>query len=591
VNAQEWLKLLGGGQFGPLCRQILAALDVVCASTYARPEATAQQSLDLITNLILFTFTQPYFIIPDEFADQFVARNHAISNLVANSHFRTTDAQLEVIRNQSSNFIKILTLYSARNRVEFDRKAIFAVNPYLASIWYMQYAELFHAGLVNPVVQENLRRHMENPPGNMVTVSNMQEPFFGASYTGSDAAERAVKRAVNETVQRVAGTMPGASLEGRNRRKVAVLSTYWRRHHSVYRNYSQFIAALRPKYHVTFIQLGRYSEQFTEGFDEVRVLESNRGIVDPKQILQNDFQAMVYPDIGMTSESVLLSNFRLAPVQMALLGHSVSTFGAEIDYFFSGANVEVAEEPERNYSERLVLLPEMGVIHNRPLYTRAAVRPKPGFAKDPERVLINCPWQSHKVNVEALRTLAAIRDRSKRPVCFRFFIGAGTNLYNDHPPFYYQMREALGAGNFELATDMSYEHYMYAMEQGHFSLDSWHFGGCNTVSDSLFIRVPIVCREGGRWYNRIGPHMLRLAGVPELVAGSEEAYVQTALRLIEEEGFRRSLGERLERTDLDQTIYRKNDLPHFVAAFDYLMEHHERLKAEGARTPLRFPRG
>src|SRR2546429_306824 len=77
-----------------------------------------------------------------------------------------------------------------------------------------------------------------------------------------------------------------------------------------------------------------------------------------------------YPDIGMTPQSILLANLRLAPIQIMSLGHPVSTWGSEIDYFISGADVEPPNYPERNYSERLVLLPGCGGVYNRPLYER-----------------------------------------------------------------------------------------------------------------------------------------------------------------------------------------------------------------------------
>jgi hypothetical protein len=285
----------------------------------------------------------------------------------------------------------------------------------------------------------------------------------------------------------------------------------------------------------------------------------------------------------MTSESIVLANLRLAPIQVCMLGHSVSTFGADIDYYISGAAVEVPDQPELNYSERLILLPDMGCVHNVPLYKNR------NPCKTLDRILINCPWQGHKVNYPSLLLLQKIVKASRRPVCFRFFIGGGTQLYNDHPPFVTHLLDILGPESFQIVTDLNYDEYMAHIEQGHLSLDSWHFGGCNTVSDSLFARVPILCREGQRWYNRIGPHMLRVAGFPELAATTEDEYVETALRLIHDDAWRDQLTQRLVDTDLHNTIYARPDVPHFAAAIDYLMQNHESLKSSADRSPLRFP--
>ena len=41
------------------------------------------------------------------------------------SSFKTTDAFLQILQQQPQNLAKILALYSARNRVAFDRRAFF----------------------------------------------------------------------------------------------------------------------------------------------------------------------------------------------------------------------------------------------------------------------------------------------------------------------------------------------------------------------------------------------------------------------------------------------------------------------------------
>ena len=84
------------------------------------------------------------------------------------------------------------------------------------------------------------------------------------------------------------------------------------------------------------------------------------GVTDLSKLKENDFQAVYFPDIGMSPHSIFLANMRLAPIQFCSPGHSVSTYGADIDYFITGATVEEPDHPEKNYSERLVLLPERG---------------------------------------------------------------------------------------------------------------------------------------------------------------------------------------------------------------------------------------
>jgi hypothetical protein len=115
------------------------------------------------------------------------------------------------------------------------------------------------------------------------------------------------------------------------------------------------------------------------------------------------FDVLFYPEVGMFSHTLWLANQRLARVQVAGYGHSVSTFGAKIDYWIGGADAELPPddtaaaassadgaletlenafpelEPLRdertdalrlpNYSETLVLLPGLGCEHDRPSWT------------------------------------------------------------------------------------------------------------------------------------------------------------------------------------------------------------------------------
>jgi predicted O-linked N-acetylglucosamine transferase (SPINDLY family) len=97
-----------------------------------------------------------------------------------------------------------------------------------------------------------------------------------------------------------------------------------------------------------------------------------------------------------------------------------------------------------------------------------------------------------------------------------------------------------------------------------------------------------VCWEGDKWYNRIGPEMLRRAGLVECVARDEESYIALARRMITDGVWRAELRARLETADLDATIYGREEGTHFATAMEYLLDHHRRLQAEGGREPIRI---
>ena len=138
----------------------------------------------------------------------------------------------------------------------------------------------------------------------------------------------------------------------------------------------------------------------TRFFKDVKELKVRQGTLDVEPLADNEFGLVYFPDIGMTKFSISLANLRIAPIQVAALGHSVSTFGALIDYSISGADVEIPDHPERFYSERLVLLPGCGSINEPPLYSPVARK------KTVTEFVLNCPWLPQKINyrlVEMMR--------------------------------------------------------------------------------------------------------------------------------------------------------------------------------------------
>jgi len=132
--------------------------------------------------------------------------------------------------------------------------------------------------------------------------------------------------------------------------------------------------------------------------------------------------------------------------------------------------------------------------------------------------------------------------------------------------------------------------YMALLEEGDLSIDSFHFGGCNTIADTLFLRLPTVTYEGDKWYNRIGSQMLRMVGTPELIATNDDEYVEIVTRLIDDEEFRHEIRDRLVETDLEATIFNTASAGSFRDAFDYLIANHAQLSRETDSSPVRIGR-
>ncbi len=580
-NPRELMELYVSRRFDDLSEKSLSMLAHFGQATYVTLSPQEQHFVNIFIKHFLYFFTQADYIISEQHIRPFLRHNLTISNLVAVSSFRTTDAHLELLRLEDvGSFRKTLVLYSARNAVKYDRRKFFDLDPVLASLWHSTYCQIYHNGLISESVCRNLREHYEYRDDRLTLIYEPQEAYFGSTYVGGEC-DRLVKPVVNRVFRRVATQYRIHNTP--DPRKIAILSGLWTAHHSVYRNYAHYVQALRGKYHLTYIQLCDPGSDVDAGmFDEVRKIGNTDGAIDLSPIVENDFQVVYFPDIGMTPQSILLANMRLAPIQIASPGHSVSTWGADIDYFMSGEDVEIRQRPEQNYSERLVLLPDCGVIHNRPLYEpRGSIKSVPEF-------VINCPAFSHKMNFNFCRLLQRIMQQSQKSLRLRLFVGGTLRGQLNFLPFLRELESILRGVQLEVIGNRTYQNYMALMEEGDISIDSYHFGGCNTIADSLFLRIPTVTYQGDKWYNRIGSQMLRMVGLPELIATNDEEYFQLVIRLIHDDVFRAEIHRRLISADLDATIFNARTAGCFRETVDYLIENHESLSHQPDRRVLRY---
>lgn len=580
LDPRDVFQMYLDGRHDELTDRFLDVFNYLGETTYRELDDAIRPCIIQFLKVFLTVFTQPDYVIPEAYIFRFVDLNELISNLVAMTPFRTTDGFLELLRYQSSNLVKILTLYSARNRIRFDRRTFFDAHPQMASLWYCKFCALYKTALVSEDACQHMAEHLSYHDERMTLTTDIAEPYFGSTYIDG-VIDRQVKPFLNQVVRR--STRFNANNRP-NPKKIAVISDLWFPTHSVYRNYAAFVREMRKDYHLTFFHVFKNRDELdTAGFHEVKQLSFNGQSLDIAPLADNDFVAAYFPDVGMTLSSIMLANYRIAPIQVCSPGHSVSTWGSEIDYFISGAEVETPNNPESNYSERLVLLPGMGVIHNQPLYELT------GRTKQTSDIIINFPTSGQKLNFRFLQTLRTLLEQVQRPVRFRFF-PAVLNQRNGYLPFLSEVQSVLGrtSAMLEVNPFLGYRDYMSFMEEGDLTLDSYHFGGCNTVADSLFVRRPMVVWQGDKWYNRIGGAMMKRAGLGELVANSESEYLEKSLRLVHDDEWRGDLTNRLRAVDLNRTVFSDADAPSFRRAFDFLISQHDRLKGQPGRKAIRI---
>ncbi|MBN1910350.1 MAG: hypothetical protein JW818_11465 [Pirellulales bacterium] len=577
VNQEALLALYDQKRFGEVAKIFLKVLGHFEKNNYEDVSFQLQARIDKFVEVFLYILTKPDFGILNELAPVLISHNHIITNLVAISSFRTTDPQIRILMNQAGNLVKLLMLYSPQNSVRLETERLFQADPYLASLWYML-SPVAQDGHTTETAWKNLSEHVRAMDENFVVPDERIAPIYFLSTYWNPDNDHLVKGELNRKIRR---QLEGFRITNRpDPNHVAILTEKWFPASAVYKSSYPFIAELAKKRRLTLIHFGPMRKDLdTSLFDEVRNVTVRKGTLDMQGQVSNDYQVAYYPDIGMNPESIWLSNLRLAPIQVMGYGHPVSTFGSRIDYFIGGADVEIAADARRNYSERLVLIPGIGAHPVYPDY----VPQRPVRTSD--LIWINCSWGYAKFNYPMIRNLQEIRRRVSRPIRFQFFPSWSVSNYNAMCPFRQQAYEALGDAVLVVG-NQPYQGYMQLMERAHLSVDSFPFGGYNTIVDSLHLARPVVTYEGNRFYNRAASALLRRIGLGELIAGNDEEYIERTVRLIEDDDYREELTTRLASMNLRERIFDTAEPEAFVRAIDYLIDQDEVLKQDEMRAPI-----
>ncbi|MHC4299398.1 MAG: tetratricopeptide repeat protein [Planctomycetota bacterium] len=502
-----------------------------------------------------------------------IQMNHLTQHVIASTSYQNTDALLDSALSMDMNLPKILMLMNPRCEIQLKQDKLFEADPTLASLWYNAYM----LGISSPtkLIQTNIYRHLAQmderwtPPNH--SVSGL---YFSSTYHNPDAVRR-VKSIMNAGMKRT-GRMPeftNRPSEG-DQKHIAIVSNRWHRNHAVYKSASPLVEQLVGKYKLTLIWTAAPDAIpptiVKDYFDDMLhcYFKPDGTLVVPDEMLSNDYDMVYFPDIGMSDESIWLSNCRIAPVQAVGYGHPDTTGdNNEIDYFVGG---DVEKHSTSAYSETMVLLPGLA---QEPAWPTAE---RKFNYKDDGVVRVNCVWGPDKYNFTLLQVLQAINakvvETNKEPTHeFHLFASPGVNRYAALPSFSREVSKLLP--NAVIHSEQEYYDYMENAEMHDFSLNSFPFGCYNVLIESLYMGLPFLSLVGDRFYNRAGMWLNDQIGMSENNFAQPNEFVAKAAELINNPAELRRQRDHLASLDLKDCLFTlKGD--HFLEAVEYMLANH-----------------
>lgn len=310
----------------------------------------------------------------------------------------------------------------------------------------------------------------------------------------------------------------------------------------------------RTQFELWLFHLGRGSDEETARTrqqvahfeDKPRTL---RGWI--KSIQEAELDVLIYPEIGMDSLTTQLAALRLAPVQATSWGQPETSGLPTVDLYLSADGLEPLGADE-NYTEKLVRLPNLGV-HLEPLAPSIS-NPDLRLLRLPaDEPLLICPGSPFKYSPMTDRVWARIakglqagrggsggwagiarRLRGKSSGRLVFFRSSNESM---DALLEARLRRAFDAENADFNATVSIiptldrGGFFGLMQRAALMLDTVGFSGFNNAIQATEVGLPVLAYEGEFMRGRLASGIMRRMDLPELVATSEEAFIQAAIGL------------------------------------------------------------
>ncbi len=264
-----------------------------------------------------------------------------------------------------------------------------------------------------------------------------------------------------------------------------------------------------------------------------------------EKIASDNLQVLIFSEFGMDSLTVKLGCLRLAPIQITSWGHLNTSGMPTIDYYLSSDLME-SEAAQSHYTEKLIRLPNLGICYQ-PIAIRPEAVSKADLGIQDNEIMFWCCQSLFKYlpqHDDVFPRLAQKLDRAK----FVFI-----KLESEFATSIFRQRLAAAFEQFNLAYQdyciflprLYAETFVGVSAIADIFLDNIGWSGCNTTLECITHNLPIFTLAGQQMRGRHTLAFLKMIGVEETIAQSKDEYIQIAVRLAQDAGYRRHIAQQI----------------------------------------------
>tara|TARA_X000000950_G_scaffold59629_1_gene72418 strand:+ start:255 stop:2363 length:2109 start_codon:yes stop_codon:yes gene_type:complete len=328
--------------------------------------------------------------------------------------------------------------------------------------------------------------------------------------------------------------------------KIGFVSSFFK-NHTVCKLFKNWALKLDKKYFTRFVYyVGNKFDHTTNQIKQNVDYFFNHTDVDRliNQISKDNLDVLIYLDIGMKPIIQILSSLRLAPIQCNTWGHPVTSGFKNIDFYLSGELME-DQNSQRYYSEKLILLPNLGINYDFP---NLANIKKPNILNKSNKTIF--------FNLQSLFKLLPQDDHiyldilKKNSNCFFWFINkknSVTSIFKDRISKLFK-KEGYDFERYSyFHPKCSQEEFLGLVEESDVILDSLNWSGGNTSLEAISLNKPIITYPTAFMRGRHTYGILKILDIQETIAISKKNYVEIAVKLASDNKFRKSIIDKIKK--------------------------------------------
>lgn len=244
---------------------------------------------------------------------------------------------------------------------------------------------------------------------------------------------------------------------------------------------------------------------------------------------------------GATFDTLLpVMAHRPAPVQASWLGFPGSTGAPYIDYLI-GDPVVTPLVDAADFAEKIAQLPhcyQPNDAHRE--HPPADPRERWGV---PEDALLLCAFhQSYKISPQVFDAWCGLLH--ELPQARLWLLHWNTNV--EQALVAEAQRRGIGADRLLFAPVVPLAQHLSRLACADLYLDTWPCNAHTTASEALWMGVPVLTLKGRTFAQRVAASILSTAGLPDLICGDVQSYVQRAVALGRDVPARQALRQRID---------------------------------------------